>query len=304
MPGTSREWWHCNGSEDGPNVRPDCLRAASIVALEHAPMNMVVVFHVLSPFFSLVIERFLSNPHRISALLVVSMGIVVAGAGVYSAGLLVDNLFSGLPWIIFNMLLAVADRLVQRSMLAQDQASIDISLSGVTLLNNLWGCMFMLIAAVVLGELHELPVVLKSLGSEHVIWILCSCFVGTCISLTGDFVQKRISATSFLVVINVNKFGVISLKAFVMGSKTLSTSQIFGVSVAISGGVLYGQTHQAHLAQATLSSVFHVPCTLSMASIDPTPEEMQQWTDISSVLSLAGLAGDPTEAASPAGSFL
>ena len=31
---------------------------------------------------------------------------------------------------------------------------------------------------------------------------------------------------------------------------------------------------------------------------------MQQWTDISSVLSWAGLAGDPTEAASPAGSFL
>ena len=41
----------------------------------------------------------------------------------------------------------------------------------------------------------------------------------------------------------------------------------------------------------------------SMASIDPTPEEMQQWTDISSVISWAGLAGDPTEAASPAGSF-
>jgi len=217
----------------------------SIVALEHAPMSMVVVFRVLSPFFSLLIERFLPNPHRISALLVVSMGIMVAGAGVYSAGLPVDNLFSGLPWIIFNMLLAVADRLVQRSMLAQDQAPVDISLSGVTLLNNLWGCMFMLIAAVVLGELQELPVLLKSLGSEHVIWILCSCFVGTCISFTGIFVQKRISATSFLVLINVNKFGIIFLEAFVMGTKTLSTSQIFGGSVAISGGVLYGQARRA-----------------------------------------------------------
>ena len=227
-------------------------------------MSMVVVFRVLAPFFSLVITRFLPNPHRITTLLVVSMGIMVAGAGVYSAGLLVDNLFSGLPWIIFNMLLAVADRLVQRSMLAQDQAPVDISLSGVTLLNNLWGCMFLLFAAVVLEKLQELPVLLKSLGSEHVIWILCSCFVGTCISFTGIFVQKRISATSFMVLINVNKFGVISLKAFVMRTKTLSTSQIFGVSVAISGSVRYGQTHQAHLAQATLSSVFHVPCTLSM----------------------------------------
>ena len=163
----------------------------------------------------------------------------------YSAGLPVDNLFSGLPWIIFNMLLAVADRLVQRSMLAQDQAPVDISLSGVTLLNNLWGCMLMLIAAVVLGELQELPVLLTSLGSEHVIWILCSCFVGTCISFTGIFVQKRISATSFLVLINVNKFGIIFLEAFVMGTKTLSTSQIFGDSVAISGGVLYGQARKA-----------------------------------------------------------
>ena len=97
------------------------------------------------------------------------------------------------------MLLAVADRLVQRSMLAQDQAPVDISLSGVTLLNNLWGCMFMLITAVVLGELQELPVLLKSLGSEHVVWILCSCFVSTCISFKGIFVQMRISAASFLV---------------------------------------------------------------------------------------------------------
>ena len=142
------------------------------------------------------------------------MGIMVAGAGVYSAGLPVDNLFSGLPWIIFNMLLAVVDRLVQRSMLAQDQAQVDISLSGVTLLNNLWGCMFMLIAAVVLGESQELPVLLKSLGSEHVIWILCSCFVGTCISFTGIFVQKRIS-----VLINVNMFGIIFPEAFCYGDQ-------------------------------------------------------------------------------------
>ena len=108
MRGTSRKWWHCNGSEDGPNVRPDCLRTTSIVALEQ-PMSMIVVFRVLSPFFSLVIERILPKPHRISALLVVSMGIMMAGAAVYSAGLPVGRFFSGLPWIIFNMLLAVAD---------------------------------------------------------------------------------------------------------------------------------------------------------------------------------------------------
>ena len=153
-----RKWTQC---------RPDCLRATSIVALKHAPMCMVVAFRVLSPCFSLVIERFLPHPHRIGVLLVDSISILVAGAGGYSAGLLVDNSFSGLEWIIFNMLLAVADRLVQHSTLAQDQAPVDNSLSGFTLLNKLWGCMFLSIAAVVLGEWQELPVLLKTLGSEH-----------------------------------------------------------------------------------------------------------------------------------------
>ena len=51
-------------------------------------------------------------------------------------------------------------------------------------------------------------------------------------------------------------------------------------------------------------SIFHFRCTLAMASIDPTPEEMQQWTDLSSVLTWAGLSGDPVEVTSPAGSFL
>ena len=51
--------------------------------------------------------------------------------------------------------------------------------------------MFMLITAVVLGELQELPVLLKSLGSEHVIWILCSCFVGTYISFTATCAEAN-----------------------------------------------------------------------------------------------------------------
>ena len=53
-----------------------------------------------------------------------------------------------------------------------------------------------------------------------------------------------------------------------------------------------------------LFSIFHFLCTLAMASIDPTPEEMQQWTNLSSVLAWAGLAGDPAETTSPVGSFL
>ena len=57
---------------------------------------------------------------------------------------------------------------------------------------------------------------------------------------------------------------------------------------------------RSFVSSSHFSSVFHVPCTLSMVSIDPTPEEMQQWT----YFLPSSHAQDPTEAAFAAGSFL
>ena len=39
-------------------------------------------------------------------------------------------------------------------------------------------------------------------------WILCSCVVGTSLSFTAVNVQAHIAATTFLVLVNINKFGI------------------------------------------------------------------------------------------------
>ena len=96
---------------------------------------MVVVSCAPSPFSSHVFASFLPNLLRISDLMVVFRGIMVASAGAYAAGQPVHNLSSRLPWININMLLAVAVKLVQRNMLAQ--ASVNIYLRRMTLLHNL-----------------------------------------------------------------------------------------------------------------------------------------------------------------------
>ena len=51
MPGTSQGWWHCNGSDDGPNVRPDHLRKAFTVALVRTLM-CIMVESCVQPSFS------------------------------------------------------------------------------------------------------------------------------------------------------------------------------------------------------------------------------------------------------------
>ena len=62
--------------------------------------------------------------------------------------------------------------------------------------------------------------------------------------------------------------------------------------------------HSVICAKGKFRFNFPFRCTLAMASMDPTPEEIEQWTDLSSVLTWAGLSGDPAEVTSPAGSFL
>ena len=69
--------------------------------------------------------------------------------------------------------------------------------------------------------------------------------------------QNRISATSFLVLINLNKFGIIFIESFVMVVKTSSVSQVLGGSAANSGRVLCGQTRKAieESAQGEMSDI-------------------------------------------------
>ena len=63
-------------------------------------------------------------------------------------------------------------------MLVQDQADVELYLGGVTLMSNLGSCICMLIAAAVLGE-EELSFLMRSLYSEQLLRILCSCVVAT-----------------------------------------------------------------------------------------------------------------------------
>jgi len=216
----------------------------SILALKHAPMSMVVVFRVLSALLALAIERFYPDPLRVDGWTLLSILAMLGGSAVYAWDMPTHNLISGLPWIFANMLFAVADRLLQRMMLAKEQRPVDISLSGVTMISNAWGFVILLFVAWLKNEFEEVPPALSALSGLQVFWIVGSCVVGTGISFAGVWVQRLISATSFLVLVNMNKFGIIFIEAFIMGTKTLTPLQIFGAVVAISAGIFYGQARK------------------------------------------------------------
>lgn len=220
----------------------------SILALKNAPMSLVVTFRAISPLVALIVERFYPNPIRLTGGMFVSMGLMLAGVLIYSAGCDVTHV-RAIFWVFLNNFFAIGDRLLQRLMLASDQSPVDISKTGVTLLNNVLGMIPLCFVALFTREYVEVPDAVASLTTSGAILVAVSCIVGIGISYTGVWVQSRINATSFLVLVNANKFFIIFLECYIMHTKQITAIQALGASIAILAGIMYGKAREAAQSQ-------------------------------------------------------
>jgi len=216
---------------------------SSILALKFAPMSLVVVFRTLSPMASLLIERFYPDPLRISLPMLGSIGTMAGGAALYVSAMKLSNL-GGIGWVFLNIFFAVGDRLLQRLMLSKDQNPVDISKTGITLLNNLEGMLPLVVVMCIKNEFAEIPAAVAGLSASGTVWVVLSCLVGVAISYTGIWAQSLISATSFLVLVNANKFVIIFIEAFALQTKSLAPIQVVGALVTIIGGIMYGKARE------------------------------------------------------------
>jgi len=156
-----------------------------------------------------------------------------------------DKNWNGIMWVFLNIILAVGDRLLQRLMLAKDQYPVDISIPGLTLLNNFLGMLPICVAVWWTDELHKIPATMASLSGLGAVWVVASCIVGVGISYCGIWAQSLISATSFMVLVNVNKFAIVLLEVFVIRTRKPHPLQVAGAIVAILSGVAYGRAREA-----------------------------------------------------------
>merc|ERR1719188_917418 len=91
------------------------------------------------------------------------------------------------------------------------------------------------------GEFSQFPHSLANLDMLGWFYLLASCLVGVGISFTGILVQGMISATSFLVLVNANKFVIIFIEvAFMHSKKVLTQLQIVGAMLTIVGSCFWG----------------------------------------------------------------
>ena len=250
------------------------MLGSSMLALNFASMAALVVVRNMGPLLALPIERAYQEKIAVSVRSVAAMVVILAGVVLYmynDVTLDPANAALGLLYMFINLVLAIIHGLLTRRLLAV--APVDISSNGIVVLNNFCSLLPMAFGGVVnSNEWARLPEAAKKLGAGEWTLIVASCTVGLGISWAGINVQRYtsatrlgkgasytratprslprlplyryISATTMLVLTNLNKFVVIGFGIVFLGESD-SWQAILGCITALGGGVWYAQERAA-----------------------------------------------------------
>ena len=213
------------------------MLVTSMVSFEYNTLGTVVVFRNVAPIITLFVERLFRVPMVISLETVASLVCILAGVVLYHLNALGLTTL-GLLSICLNMMFAVLERLAQRYLMAQDP--VDINKPGMMMLNNAFGVLPCAMLMVGYQEPGRWGAVSERLSAGGVALVLITCLNGLAISYAGLKVQQMVTATTFMVLTNVNKFVVIFFGVVALGD-ALSLPSLLGVCLALGGGVWYGR---------------------------------------------------------------
>ncbi|KAG8462849.1 hypothetical protein KFE25_001622 [Diacronema lutheri] len=216
------------------------MLASSMLALQYATLGTIVVCRNVAPIATMLIERCFRVPFAATAHTVGALSIIVVGVALYERG---DVAFSpaAMCAIALNMVFAVLERIMQRHLMANDP--VTLSKGMMMMLNNAIGAPPCLLLAAAMGEHVRWTSTYAELTPRALTYLLVSCLNGLAISYAGIRLQHLVTATTFMVVTNVNKFAVIlfGIAAF---NDTAGPTALLGCMLAICGGIYYAEARK------------------------------------------------------------
>ena len=238
------------------------MLSTGMLALRFASLGAVVVGRNAAPLISLPLESaVLRERPPASAWTWASLLGVLAGAIVYMHQDFGEGTSAaGVAFLVLNTVFATAERMAQRHLLAV--RPVKLPQSTVLFINNGFGALLLsvLIPLVPLGpydrpETHSWTAfegmyllcqaqlsVPEVVGAYVLLGLSCAC--GLAIGWTALRAQLHLSATSMLVVTNLNKVVVVAAGVVFFG-ETHTPSASLGMFVALAGGAAYGALQHA-----------------------------------------------------------
>jgi multidrug transporter EmrE-like cation transporter len=214
---------------------------SSLLGYKYLTLSLVTVFRNLAPLLTMCVEGLVMEPeHRptVTLPMVASLLMMVAGAVVYSQGL-VGATWVGLVMVVLNTVLALGDRLLQRRLLVSECK--DLPLSACMTINNTFGMLPTFAMAFAMHEMDGYQAHSASWTDPKAMLLVgLSACMGMGIGFFGLMVQKVMTATSFQVLQNVSKAGVVAVGVGVFGDKLDSPARVIGMALSLFGSACYG----------------------------------------------------------------
>ena len=212
------------------------MMVTSISALRNSSVGASNVVRNLSPLLMLPVETLLQEKVEYDVHTLVSLFVILGGVVIYVREDVRTSPL-GVVLLVVNMILAMTDRLVQRRFIAV--TPLDISKTGMVWLNNTIGILPQIGMLFVFNEPAQWSERLNAVQIPQWIAFGFSCALGIGIGWTAVNAQKYVSATTFMVVGNVNKVFVWIFGMVFLGEVHTLLS-VFGALISIGGGFYYG----------------------------------------------------------------
>jgi len=236
------------------------MLCTSAIAQQFASLGLQIVIRNLAPLFTLPIERLFNEPIQTDVWTWASMVFILFGIILYvieslgGAPYHVDGakhqeskyLVVGILLMVANMMLAILERLYQRKMLSI--VPVDVSKMGMVLLNN--GVSLLPLSLLILvpldgahaevshAKIHYWGVSNgESTGLDYFL-LFISGICGVAIGWTSMNAQQYVTATTMLLITNLNKVVVI-IYGMIFLNEPDGPFAIGGCIIALGGGVWY-----------------------------------------------------------------
>lgn len=251
------------------------MLCTSAIAQQFASLGLQIVIRNLAPLVTLPIERIFNEPIVTDVWTWASMFVILGGVILYVIESLgaapyavpaarhqdLDTLLLGVLLMVANMVLAIVERLYQRKMLTI--VPVDVSKMGMVLLNN--GVSLVPLSILIFPMEEWRPAKMEhwgTAGPHGSTWLdytllIISGVCGVAIGWTSMNAQQYVTATTMLLITNLNKVVVIIFGMMFLAEPD-GPFAIAGCAVALGGGVWYalvrrslGKKEAAKKAQAT-----------------------------------------------------
>jgi len=215
----------------------------SIYALQHTSVSTVQVIRSLLPLMSFALEKATQGkPKHVTGPLVGSMLLVIVGTAMYSCTSVSAVTPTAFFWIFTNCVFTVVATVLRSWFLKDKDFTLSLPFAQVSV--STVAIPFICIAAVLSGEMHQWPSVLKDTPPTAWFWATMSGLVAGCFSFLQFRCQGIISGTSDLMFQNAVKVLIITM-GIVMFGDTFDMESFTACCVTLGGCALYGYLRQS-----------------------------------------------------------